>query len=85
MCGPQETGPFILRAAVTNYHRLGGLKDQGSALSQLGRLAGQCLLLVGALATALLLIVAQLQSLPQSPHGLLPWASCSYQDSRHIG
>lgn len=55
------------------------------SLSQLGRLAGQCLLLVGALATALLLIVAQLQSLPQSPHGLLPWASCSYQDSRHIG
>lgn len=51
---PRRLEHSFSRAAMTNYHRLGDLKHQGSSLSQLGRLAGQCRLLVGAWATAFL-------------------------------
>lgn len=73
-CGrdPRKLECSFPRAAMTNYHRLGDLKHQGSALSQLERLAGKSHLLVGAWAMALVpycsstLVSASISTQPSS-------------------
>lgn len=82
---PRRPNHSFSRAAVTNCHRLGGLKHQESALSQLGRLAGQYLLLVGASVTAFLPYCSSTPASASVSTRPSSWASCSYQDSRHIG